>query len=66
MFPNINECPEICYSAIGKDHVIIDIIYNPELTQFLQKAEIQHARVYNGYQMLKTQAIKAWQIWGLI
>jgi len=66
MFPNINECPEICYSAIGKDHVVIDIIYNPELTRFLQKADIQHAIVFNGYQMLKTQAIKAWQIWGLI
>lgn len=66
MFPNTNVCPEICYSAIGKDHVIIDIIYNPELTLFLQKAVNQHARVYNGYQMLKMQALKAWQIWGLV
>ena len=66
MFPNTNACPEICYSAIGENHVVIDIIYNPECTLLMQKAQTQHAMVYNGYQMLQKQAIKAWQIWGLI
>jgi shikimate dehydrogenase len=65
-FPKINECPEICYSVIGKEHVVIDIIYNPEITLLMQKAELQKAKVFNGYQMLKNQAIKAWQIWGLV
>jgi shikimate dehydrogenase len=65
MFPEVNDGPEICYSAIGKDHVVIDIIYNPESTVFLQKAESQYAKVYNGLNMLKKQAEKAWEIWGL-
>jgi shikimate dehydrogenase len=65
MFPEINVAPEICYSAIGKDHIVIDIIYNPDRTVFLQKAESQHAKVYNGLNMLKKQAEKAWKIWGL-
>jgi shikimate dehydrogenase len=65
MFPKINEYPEICFSAITKDHIIIDIIYNPDCTLFLQKAKIQHAEVHNGLEMLKNQAKKAWKIWGL-
>lgn len=66
MYPKINEYPEICFSAITKDHVVIDIIYNPECTMFLQKAKLQHAEVYNGLEMLKNQAKKAWEIWELI
>jgi len=66
MFPNINEHPEICFSAITNEHVVIDLIYNPQWTVFLQKAKLQQAKVYNGLEMLKNQAKKAWQIWGLI
>ena len=66
MFPKINEYPEICFTAIGKQHVVIDLIYNPDMTVFMQKCKDQGAAVYNGMEMLKKQAEKAWKIWGLI
>jgi len=66
MFPDIYASPDICYSAIGPQHVAIDIIYNPEVTEFMQKCINQGAKAYNGMSMLKKQAEKAWEIWGLI
>ena len=66
MFPKIEAYPEICFSAIGKHHIIIDIIYNPELTTFMQKCIAQGAAAYNGMEMLRKQAEKAWKIWGLV
>ncbi len=66
MFPEINMNPDICYSAIGDQHIIIDIIYNPETTLFMQKCMDQGAAAYNGMEMLKKQAHKAWEIWELI
>jgi shikimate dehydrogenase len=66
MFPKITDYPDICYSAIGPQHVVVDIIYNPETTLFMQKCMDQGAVAYNGLDMLKKQAEKAWEIWGLV
>jgi shikimate dehydrogenase len=65
MYPKIEESPEICYSAIGANHVVIDLVYNPENTVFLQKCKNQGAKVFNGMEMLHQQAKKAWSIWDL-
>jgi shikimate dehydrogenase len=66
MFPNIETFPNINYSAISKDHVAIDLTYNPEETSFMKKARAENATVLNGFKMLELQAKKAWEIWGLI
>lgn len=61
--PNINECPNIPYTAITNRHILFDLIYNPEETIFLKKGKEKKATLINGLQMLQFQADKAWAIW---
>ena len=61
--PNVNECPNIPYDAVGKDHLLYDLIYNPIQTKFLICGEIKGAVITNGFRMLELQAEKSWDIW---
>ena len=61
--PNDNECPPIPYQHIGAQHLLYDLIYNPESTLFMQKGLQNGATVKNGYEMLVLQAEKSWEIW---
>ena len=63
MSPKTDACPAIPYEAIGPDHLCFDLIYNPEVTLFLQKARQQGATIKNGLDMLIGQAVRAWEIW---
>ena len=63
MSPNINICPNIPYKYISSEHFCFDLVYNPEKTLFLNKAEACGATIKNGYEMLIMQAEKSWQIW---
>jgi shikimate dehydrogenase len=63
MSPNINECPPIPYEAITDEHLLYDLIYNPEETLFLKKGSERGAVIKNGYEMLILQAEKSWEIW---
>jgi len=62
-YPNINECPPIPYEGITDDHLLYDLIYNPEQTAFLTKGLERGAAIKNGYQMLELQADRSWEIW---
>lgn len=62
-FPDIHERPAIPYHLLGPDHLLYDLIYNPERTAFLQGGESQGAQVKNGYEMLVKQAERNWEIW---
>ncbi len=62
-FPNITEKPKIPYQYINQEHILFDLIYNPEKTAFLSYGETQGATILNGLQMLELQAEKAWEIW---
>ena len=62
-FPNVEECLDFPFEGITKDHLIIDLIYNPNYTQFIIKASEKGAKTVNGYYMLEQQAEKAWEIW---
>ncbi len=62
-FPNILNAPKIPYEFLTKNHILYDLIYNPEETQFLKQGRLKNATTINGLQMLKFQAEKAWQIW---
>ncbi|WP_233265963.1 shikimate dehydrogenase [Formosa sp. L2A11] len=64
-FPNVDDCPNIPYSDITEDHLLFDLIYNPEETTFLRKGKAQKATILNGYNMLVNQAEKSWEIWDL-
>jgi len=62
-YPNVNDCPHIPYDGIGKQHILFDLIYNPEQTKFLRCGELQGAATTNGLKMLELQAEKSWEIW---
>lgn len=62
-FPNVDESIDFPFQFLTKDHLVVDLIYNPAKTKFLQKAEEVGATILNGESMLKEQALKAWEIW---
>lgn len=62
-YPKVEECPPIPYEALGPEHFLFDLVYNPPVTEFLGRGTAQGARVRNGYDMLIGQAEKAWEIW---
>lgn len=61
-FPIVNQCPNIPYEYMTKHHVVMDVIYNPIRTLFLQQAELKGATTKNGWEMFVEQARKAWDI----
>lgn len=62
-FPQVDRCPTIPFDYLTEEHLVVDLIYNPEKTKFLQRAEERGAAILNGKPMLKQQALKAWEIW---
>ncbi len=62
-FPKVDACANIPYNFVGPDHVLFDLVYNPEETLFMKKGKEQGAAVKNGLEMLHGQALKAWEIW---
>ncbi|MBI5915664.1 MAG: shikimate dehydrogenase [Bacteroidetes bacterium] len=63
MSPDVNSCPPIPYEWTGPGHFFYDLVYNPEKTTFLARAEAAGSRIQNGLSMLYLQAEKAWEIW---
>ena len=63
MYPNISSLPDIPYQHISEDHLLFDLVYNPDETEFLKKGKTQGATVKNGLEMLQVQAHKSWEIW---
>ncbi len=62
MYPQINEKPEIPYTGIQQGTIMIDLIYNPEITSFLQEGIQRGAIIENGLKMLQIQAEESWKI----
>ena len=62
-FPKTEAFPPIPYQWITSQHLLYDLIYNPEKTTFLAKGAAQGATILNGYPMLVLQAEAAWKIW---
>ena len=63
MAPHFNECPDIPYEALSKQHLLYDLVYNPDETLFLKKGKAQGALTKNGLEMLLLQAEAGWEIW---
>jgi len=63
MFPKIEGLPPIDYTRLTKDHILFDLVYNPELTLFLKLGIAQGCATLSGLKMLHSQAEKAWEIW---
>lgn len=63
MFPNVSEAMDLPYEALTVEHLLVDLIYNPEKTKFLAEGEKQGAAILNGVSMLREQALKSFEIW---
>lgn len=62
-YPNVKDRPNLPYQFVTSEHVLFDLIYNPNETLFLKKGKQQGASICNGLRMLELQAEKSWEIW---
>ncbi len=62
-FPNTEDCLNFPFEGLSSEHLVIDLIYNPNYTKFILKSAENGAKTVNGYYMLEQQAEKAWEIW---
>lgn len=62
MMPHTDDFPEIHYQALSNKHILIDLIYNPKETAFMELGRTWGAKVYNGWQMFEEQAKRSWEL----
>lgn len=62
-YPNVEEAPTLPYAYLTPNHYLFDLVYNPEVTQFLSFGEQRGAHTLNGLTMLLSQAEESWRIW---
>lgn len=63
MYPDVDSSPAFPFEFLTSEHLVVDLIYNPEKTLFLKRAEENGAVILNGSSMLKEQALRSWDIW---
>lgn len=63
MYPKVDQYPDIPYEYLDERHLLFDLIYNPEETEFLRRGKEKKANTVNGKDMLVYQAEAAWDIW---
>jgi len=63
MSPNSDTAPDLPYDYLSDQHFLYDLVYNPEVTKFLQMGLNKNAQIMNGLEMLYLQAEKSWSIW---
>ena len=63
MSPKVDTAPDLPYDALGSEHYLYDLVYNPEETLFVKNGKKQGASTMNGLKMLYLQAEAAWEIW---
>ena len=62
MAPKFDDFPDLHYQALSNKHILIDLIYNPKETAFMELGRTWGAKVYNGWQMFEEQAKKTWEL----
>ena len=62
-FPKVDQKPDIPYEFLTDQHLLYDLIYNPEKTSFLLEGEQRGSQIKNGLEMLELQAEESWRIW---
>ncbi len=63
MYPKVDFAPEIPYDLLTPDHLLYDLLYNPNVTLFMKKGAARGAITKNGLEMLLLQAFAGWEIW---
>ena len=64
MAPQVDNFPDLHYQALSNKHILIDLIYNPRETAFMELGKSWGAKVYNGMQMFEEQAKRTWKLFG--
>lgn len=54
---------DLPFEYLTSDHLVVDLVYNPPMTDLLLKSKQQGATILNGESMLKHQALQSWKIW---
>jgi len=54
---------DLPFEFLTSEHLVVDLVYNPPMTDLLIKSKQQGATVLNGESMLKHQALRSWKIW---
>ncbi len=62
-YPNVEDAPRLPYAYLTPDHRLLDLVYNPPVTQFLDYGNQRGARTMNGEVMFLAQAAAGWKIW---
>lgn len=62
-YPHVDAAPRIPYAFVTPEHYLLDLVYNPPLTQFLDYGRQRGAHVLNGRTMFVEQAEASWRIW---
>lgn len=65
MFPQMDNFPDLHYQGLTRKHTLIDLIYNPKETAFMELGHTWGAKVYNGMQMFEEQAKKTWELFNI-
>jgi Shikimate 5-dehydrogenase len=63
LYPNVDECPNIPYDFLTPQHLLYDLLYNPDQTLFMKKGMAKGAETVNGLEMLLLQAYASWDFW---
>lgn len=63
MYPKVDFCPNIPYECLTPNHLLYDLLYNPNITLFMKKGEEHGSITKNGLEMLLLQAFAGWEIW---
>jgi len=61
--PATDEMHPFPWEAVGPEHLVVDLVYNPPVSRFLKEAQARGATVLNGQAMLEAQAQAAWAYW---
>lgn len=62
-FPRTDACVDLPYSLLGPENICADLVYNPAETLFMSNSRSYGARVLNGYEMLRLQALASYKFW---
>ncbi|MDH8701146.1 shikimate dehydrogenase [Dysgonomonadaceae bacterium PH5-43] len=63
MWPNVDDCPNIPYHYLTENHLLYDLLYNPDETMFMKQGKRYGAETKNGLEMLILQAFASWEAW---
>ena len=63
MYPDTESKPDLNYDLLRSNHILFDLVYNPEITSFLKMGRERGCTILSGIKMLHSQAERSWEIW---